>query len=586
MTTARPPAQDGTVPVKTIASGTTADAYLTLLADRGVDYLFANAGTDFAPLIESLAKAELNGTRVPKPVTVPHENVAIHMALGYYLKTGKPQLVMVHVNVGTANAVAGIMNAWRGNIPVLMTAGRTPYAEEGGATGQRTGEIHWPQEMRDQRAVVREITKWDYELPNAHVLETAVDRAINIAMAEPKGPIYLTLPREVLAAPLSNFIYTSPSRHATPSVPYPDPAAIDRAADMIARAERPVIVTANAGRDEDDVAKLAALADCFAIPVTQRKPRYMALPTDHPMHLGYEPDPVLANADLIIVAECDVPWIPGKKAPPRDAKVIHIGVDPIFSSYPIRGFTCDLAISGVLAGTLPALTEALMARQAAARDRIEARRKRIAQERAAQREKWAAVLAKAKDATPMHPAWITHCLNAVKDDDTIMVKESPLAWEHLSFSKPGTFFSIAAAGALGWGLGTSLGLKAASPDKLVICTVGDGAYMFGNPVPAHYVSAAEKLPILTVVFNNQMWGAVKRNTREVYPEGFAAKSNREPLTYFDPALKFEKAVEVAGGHGEQVANPADLPKAIERALKVVQDEKRQALLNVVCRGPG
>ena len=586
MTEARPPAGDRTVPVKTIPSGTTADAYLALLADRGVDYLFANAGTDFAPLIEALAKAETQGTRVPKPVTVPHENVAIHMALGYYLKTGKPQLVMVHVNVGTANAVAGIMNAWRGNIPVLMTAGRTPYTEEGGLTGQRTGEIHWPQEMRDQRAVVREITKWDYELPNAQVLETTVDRALNIAMAEPKGPIYLTLPREVLAAPLSNFIYSSPSRHATPSVPYPDPRAIDQAAEMIARAERPVIVTANAGRDEDDVAKLAALAECFAIPVTQRKPRYMALPTDHPMHLGYEPDALLANADLVIVAECDVPWIPSKKAPPRDAKVIHIGVDPLFSAYPMRGFTCDLAISGVLAGTLPALTEALMARQAGARDRIEARRKRLAEERAAQREKWAAILAKAKDATPMHPAWITHCLNQVKDQDTIVVKESPITWEHLDFSKPGTFFSIAAAGALGWGLGTSLGIKAAARDKLVICTCGDGAYMFGNPVPAHYVSAAEKLPMLTVVFNNQMWGAVKRNTREVYPDGFAAKSNREPLTYFDPALKFEKAVEVAGGYGEQVSNPADMPKAVERALKVVKDEKRQALLNVVCRGPG
>src|SRR4029079_12866280 len=125
------------------------------------------------------------------------------------------------------------------------------------------------------------------------------------------------LPREVLAAPVSNFIYTSPSRHATPSAPYPPPRAIHDAAEMRACAERPVIVTANAGRDEDDVAKLAALAECFAIPVTQRKPRYMALPTNHPMHLGYEPDALLANADLVIVAECDVPWIPSKKAPPR-----------------------------------------------------------------------------------------------------------------------------------------------------------------------------------------------------------------------------------------------------------------------------
>jgi acetolactate synthase I/II/III large subunit len=525
------------------------------------------------------------GTRVPKPVTVPHENVAVSMALGYYLKTGRPQLVMVHVNVGTANAVAGLMNAWRGNIPVLFTAGRTPYSEEGGLIGQRTGEIHWPQEMRDQGAMVREFVKWDYELPNAHVLEATVDRAINIATSEPKGPIYLTLPREVLAAPVSNFIYASPSRHATPSPPYPDPLAIDAAAEMIARAERPVIVTSSAGRDGVDVAKLAALAECFAIPVTQRKPRYMCLPTDHPMHLGYEPDGLLANADLVIVAECDVPWIPGKKAPRRDAKVIHIGVDPIFSAYPIRGFACDLAITGVLGGTLPLLIEALMSRQSGARDRIEARRKRLAGERSAQRETWAAALARGKDGMPMQPAWITHCLNEVKGQDGIVIKESPITWEHLSFSKPGTFFSVGAAGALGWGLGTALGLKAAARDQLVICTVGDGAYMFGNPVPAHYVSAAENLPILTVVFNNQMWGAVKRNTREVYPEGFAAKSNREPLTYFDPPMHFEKAVEVAGGYGEQVADPAALPKAIERALDAVTRDQRQALLNVICRGP-
>ena len=148
-----------------------------------------------------------------------------------------------------------------------------------------------------------------------------------------------------------------------------------------------------------------------------------------------------------------------------------------------------------------------------------------------------------------------------------------------------TLLMTGAAGGLGWGLGTALGVKAACPDKLVICTVGDGAYMFGNPIPAHYVSAAEDLPMLTVVFNNQMWGAVKRNTREVYPDGFAAKSNREPLTYFDPQLQFDKAVQVAGGYGETVEDPADMPKAIERALKVVQGEKRQALLNVICRGP-
>ena len=569
---------------KTI-NGTVAEAYLALLSDRGVDCLFANAGTDFAPLIEALSKAEADGAKVPRPITAPHENVAVCMAIGYYLKTGRPQLVMVHVNVGTANAICAIMNAWRGNVPVIMSAGRTPYSEEGGLLGKRSGEIHWPQEMRDQGAMLREFVKWDYELPNAETLEVTVDRALNIAMSEPRGPVYLTLPREVLAAPAQNFTYQSPSRRRAASPPFPDLAAIDEAAELIARAENPLIITSSAGRDGADMARLEAFADIFAIPVSQRKPRYVAMSCDHPMHLGYEPDAMLKVADLVIVIECDVPWIPGKRAPNPDAKIIHLGVDPLFAAYPIRGFTADLAITGVLAGTLPALTQALATRRDAAIDRIEKRRARLANARATQRERWAETLARGRDSRPMSPAWITHCLDQVKGQDAIVIKESPLTFEHMRFTKPGTMFSVGAAGGLGWGLGTALGVKAAAPDQLVIATCGDGAYMFGNPVPAHYVAAAEKLPILTVVFNNAMWGAVKRNTREVYPDGYAAKSNREPLTYFDPALRFEKAVEVADGYGECVEDPAKLPAAIERAMKAIEVEKRQALLNVICRGP-
>jgi acetolactate synthase-1/2/3 large subunit len=571
------------VTVKTIASGTVADAYLELLADRGIDFLFANAGTDFAPIIESYAKAQVTGATVPKPVTVPHENVAVGMALGHYLKSGKPQAVMVHVNVGTANAMCGIMNAWRGNIPFLMTAGRTPYTEDGGLMGMRSGEIHWPQEMRDQRAMVRELVKWDYELPNGQVLEATVDRALNIATAQPTGPVYLILPREVLASQIENFQYNSPSRHMAPSAPYPDVNAIDRAADMIAAAENPLIITQSSGRHDADVAKLAALAERFAIPVTQRKPRYMCLPTDHPMHLGFNPDPYLDKADLILVIDCDVPWIPKKKMPKPECKVIHIGVDPLFTAYPLRGFTCDLAITGLTGVTLSLLAEAIASRETF-KERVAARRKKLADERETQRNKWRAGLDKAKDAAPIHPAWVTHCLDQAKGQDAIVVKESPLTFEHMGFSQPGTFYSIGAAGALGWGLGTSLGLKNAAPDKLVICTVGDGAYMFGNPIPAHYVAKAEKLPILTVVFNNEMWGAVKRNTREVYPDGYAARSNQEPLTYFEPGTRFEKAVEAVDGHGERVDKPSELPGAIDRALNAIGGG-RQALLNVICRGP-
>ena len=568
------------MPTKIIASGTVADAYLELLADRGIDYLFANAGTDFAPLIEAYAKAQALGFHVPKPITVPHENVAINMAQGYYLMTGRPQAVMVHVNVGTANAICGLINSWRGNIPMLFTAGRTPYGEEGGIPGERSGEIHWPQEMRDQRAMTREFVKWDYEVPNGHVLEAAVDRALNIAMSEPRGPVYMTLPRETLAAPIENFRYSSPSRHRTPSPPYPDPNAIDEAADLIANAEFPLIITAAAGAVEGDVAKLAALSERFAIPVVNRKNRYMSLANNHPMNIGYDPDAHLDEADVVIVLESDVPWIPRKKSPRADAKIIHIGADPIFTNYPLRGFTCDLAIMGVIGATLPALSEALASREKRAASRIDARRRRIALTHEKLQTRLAERLEKARVASPIHPGWINHCIDRVKGDDAIVLKEALTPSEHLNFTKPGTYYSLGQGGALGWSLGTALGVKAGAPDKLVITAVGDGSYMFGNPLAAHYVGKAEKLPTLTIVYNNEMWNAVRRNTRDVYPDGYAARSNREPLTYFEPGTHYEKTIEAFDGYGERVEVAAELPKAMDRALNAVA-KGQQALLNVV-----
>ena len=570
------------MPKKVIANGSVAEAFLQIMADRGVDYLFGNAGTDFAPLIEAYSKLRAGGIKVPEPITCPHENVAMAMAQGYYAMTGRPQWVMVHVNVGTANAMCLLINAYRANVPILFSAGRTPFSESSTLMGSRSGEIHWPQEMFDQRAMAREVVKWDYELPNAEVLETTVDRALNTAMSYPRGPIYLTLPREVLAGPVSNLSFDSPTRHAHASPPMPDPEAVARAAAMIAKAENPLIITASAGLDFEDVDALGNLANRFAIPVTQRKPRYMCLGTDHPMNAGYNPDPMLDAADVIIVADCDVPWIPSKKAPGDDCKIIHLGADPLFENYPIRGFPADIAITGVLKSTLRALDAALEAEERGAQSRIEPRRKRIAALREKQAEQRKAVLEKARTDSPIHPAWVSHCIDQVKDDDAIVLKESQLMHHHMTFKKPGTFFSLGYGGGLGWSLGTALGMKIANRDRQVFCTTGDGAYMFGNPVSAHYVAAAEKLPVLFMVFNNSMWNAVRRNTREVYPDGFAAKSNWEPLTYFQPGTAYEKIAQVSDGYGEKVEDPAELPKAIDRAMNEIA-KGRQAILNIVSR---
>src|SRR5499433_3956462 len=183
------------------SAGNVAAAYLALLADRGVDYLFGNAGTDFAPLIEAYAQAAQTGVAVPRPMLATHENLAVAMAHGYGMVSRRIPAVMVHVSVGTANMVCAAMNAARENVAILLTAGRTPLTETG-LPGARDGYIHWAQEMYDQAGMLREIVKWDYELRNGEQLATVVDRALAIAASEPRGPVYLTLPREVIAAPM------------------------------------------------------------------------------------------------------------------------------------------------------------------------------------------------------------------------------------------------------------------------------------------------------------------------------------------------------------------------------------------------
>src|SRR5437879_10804155 len=185
---------------RTLHPQTTAEAYLELLKDRGIDVFLGNAGTDFASLVEAFARSEAEGGRAPRPMVVPHEFVAVSMAHGYYAASGKPAAVMVHVNVGTGNASTAIITAARANVPILMSAGRTPITEEG-LPGARDLHIHWAQESFDQAAMLREYVKWDYELRTPVQLESVVDRAFELMHAEPRAPGSLPRPPEVLPPP-------------------------------------------------------------------------------------------------------------------------------------------------------------------------------------------------------------------------------------------------------------------------------------------------------------------------------------------------------------------------------------------------
>jgi acetolactate synthase I/II/III large subunit len=569
------------MPKITLKNVTVSDAYMTLLADRGIDYWFANAGTDFAPVVETLAKAEVLETKVPKPVTCPHENTAMHMAIGYFLVTGKPQAVMVHVNVGTANGMNGLLNAARGHVPVLFTAGRTPTNEDGLA-GHRSLDIHWTQEMFDQAAMLRESVKWDYELRNGLQLETVVDRALTIAKSEPMGPVYLSLPREVLAQSMAEFTYTTPSRQHAAAPAFPNGEAVEEVASLLARADHPLIITSSAGRDPRAWSALADFAERYAIPVIQYRNRYMSIPSNHPMNLGYELSPLLENADVILAIDVPVPWLPAYDKVRDDAKVIHMGPDPLHGYVPVRGHPCDIALACATAEGLHVLNESMAEHEARAKIRIDKRRASLAERWKALREGWRKKLESVKGQTPIHPAWITHCINEIRNADTIVIKESPLMQEHIDFSKPATMFNAGAASGLGHGLGCALGAKLAARDRLVIGTHGDGSYMFGNPISAHYVGAEQELPVLTVLFNNQRWQAVRRATVGLSKDGYAAKSKHQPITFLDSISNYQKAVEVADGYGEKVTDPGEVKPALERGLRAVNVEKRQAVINVIC----
>jgi acetolactate synthase I/II/III large subunit len=555
-----------------------ATAYLALLADRGVDYLFGNAGTDFAPIVEAYAEAEQKGTRVPQPILATHENLAVTMAHGYAMVSRKIPAVMVHVSVGTANMVCAAMNAARENVAILLTAGRSPITEAG-QLGSRDGYIHWAQEMYDQAGMIRELVKWDYELRNGEQLETVLDRALSIAATEPRGPVYLSLPREVIAARAPRGHRASTRlRAAAPAAPNGE--AIAEASRMLARAKKPLILTASAGRDPAAFAALAQFADRFAVPVAQFHPRYLSLPSSHAMNLGYDPTSLVADADLILAMEIDVPWIPAHVKPPEACKVIQCGFDPLFGHIPIRGFACDLGITGATAAILQALTDALVKEVADAA--VEERRALIVKKSASLAAEGKRTRELVSKRSPIHPAWVSHCLQEAKDPHSIVVNEYTLRLTHCGFEFPDSYFGSSSASGLGWGPGAALGAKLAAPDRPVIAVIGDGAYLFSNPAAVHHAAALHDLPVLFIVMNNAMWNAVRHFTTAMYPDGRASKRNDSPFTRLDRLPAFEQICIAAGGYGERVDDPAALPAALERAIAVVTREKRQALLNVIC----
>jgi acetolactate synthase-1/2/3 large subunit len=373
------------------------------------------------------------------------------------------------------------------------------------------------------------------------------------------------LPREPLAAPVSGDARIAPRE--LPAPPHPDPAAIDRLAGWIAEAKRPLVIAANVGRLPGETEALAQLAERFRLPVVAQTPRFLCLPTDHPMHAGFDSGPFLADADLILVVESDVPWMPAVKAPSPQTRIVHIGEDPAFLRYPMRSFRSDLSIAAGARSVLEALEAALAARGDGPRTD----------------GAWGKRPHSSADADGPHitPEYLSQCVGDLAGPDGIVVNEYQLRPDHCARTRPGTYFAMSPAGGLGWSVGAALGAKLAAPDRFVVATIGDGGFVFANPTACHWAAEAHDLPIVIVIFNNTRYAAVRNATLSMFASGAAGRENGLGLADLSPSPPFEKIAAAHGAFAARVDRPADLPGVLTAARETVLKERRLALVNVI-----
>jgi acetolactate synthase-1/2/3 large subunit len=557
---------------------TAGGAILARLKAVGVDYIFANSGTDFPPIIEGLAEAAAKQIPLPKAVVIPHENAAMGMAYGYYLATGRPQAVMAHTNVGLANCAIGAINAATEHIPILLFSGRTPVVEKD-RLGARTVPIGWGQEMRDQTAMIREAVKWDYELKFPEQAIEIIDRAHAIATSTPRGPVYLSLPREVLCETCPAAELEVPSRIA-PATSAPRIEDLDVAARMLRDAKRPLIVSQRGAGSPEGFAALSKLALDWGIPVCQYWAIQLGVPTDHPLAVGMDPAKWLAEADLVLVIDCLAPWSPEVHKLKEDSKVVHIGQDPLFSRFPVRNFPCVLALAGETSQIILALAAAAEPFLTATVTERDARRADVTVTAARRRSDMLGE-AEAGCGERVSKAFVSLCLSkAIEGHKATVLSELGVPLEPLALREHGSWYQEPHSGGLGWSFPAGLGMKLADPDRLVIATMGDGSYMFANPVACHQIAEALAIPLLVLVLNNAEWGAVRQSVLGVYPHGYAAKSNDMPLVSLAPSPDFTQVASASRAWTAKVETGEELLPALLAAIEHVTVKKTQALVEI------
>jgi acetolactate synthase I/II/III large subunit len=562
---------------------TTSTAFLEALAEAGVKYLFANLGSDHPGLIEALAqlRAEGRADDFPQVIVCPHEVVAMSAAHAYAMVTGEPQAVIVHVDAGTQNLGGAVNNAMRGRVPVLIFAGAAPFTQEGELPGGRNEFIHWVQDVRDQRGILRNYVKYDNEIRTGRNVRQLVHRALQLARSEPSGPVYLIGPREVMEERLTPVPSDNSNKPGGPAYRPIEPAALTEEvtaeiATALAGARHPLIVTSYLGRDPSAVPSLVDLAELLGISVLEAMAYHVNFPHDNPLHGGFlyhsmSQNEVLAEADVILVVDSDVPWIPAVNRPADGAAIYYVDIDPLKSQMqmwhvPARRFAA--ANSKVAVGQIASCVRdhhladetAVAARRAAASRRHE---RALAEREAAERPKDGVITAE----------YLTACVRRLLEgEDALVLTEavtnSKIVAEHLRPTRPGSVLNHG-GGSLGWAGGAAVGAKLACPERTVVSLVGDGSFLFSVPSSALWTQRRYDTPALTIVYDNRGWAAPKFSTLRVHPSGAAAAADDFHVS-FEPEVDLPTVALAAGaGYGVTVSGPDELPQVLKDALAVV-----------------
>jgi acetolactate synthase-1/2/3 large subunit len=567
---------------------TTGTSFLDALQELGVRYIFANLGSDHTSIIESLAEAKATGRHLPELIVCPNEMVALSAAHGYAQLTGLAQAVVVHVDCGTQALGGAVHNAARARVPVLIFAGASPITQQGELRGSRNEHTNWLQDVFDQRSIVRGYVKYDNEIRTGTNVKELVYRAMQFANSDPRGPVYLMGAREVMEEQVNSAPVDPRNWPAIEPCALPASGMALLIQDLLA-AERPLVVTSYLGRNPSAVGELVKLCRRLGIGVLESVPHCLNYPAEDPLYQGNEwndkrQNKALAEADVVLLFDADVPWIPTVSRPHKDAKIHHIDIDPIKERMPLFQVPAKQVFRADSALALRQINDALDAvaiNQAAVEERRE-HYKRMHENRADELLRSEHVR---KDG--ITGAYLTACVRQQLDQrNSIVLNEGVTNYrtiiDHLLWNQPGSLFT-GGGGSLGWSGGAAIGMKLANPEATVVSLTGDGSYMFSEPACVHWMARRYATPFLQIVYNNGGWRAPRLSALSINPTGFASQNADLGLDFACPP-DYAGIAAAAGGAFARVVRDAEvLPGAIAEALTAVRTERRSAVIDVWLR---